>query len=133
MRLLFDEHMPPKLVRAIAELAQGEPYCIVHLRDRFPAGTKDVEWIETLSREGEWRFISEDRRIRQRPHELEALKNSSLIGFFLAKGWNQAGLWERAALLIGWWPRIVDAASIATPGQVFDIPYRKPGGALKAS
>ena len=95
--------MPPKLARAIAELAHGEPYTITHLRDRFPAGTKDIEWIGTLSQEGGWQFISEDRRIRQRPHELEALKRSSLIGFFLAKGWNQAGLWERAALLIGWW------------------------------
>jgi hypothetical protein len=132
VKFLFDEHMPPKLVRAIGELAKDEPYTIVHLRDRFPGGTKDVEWIGILGKEGGWAFISEDRRIRQRPHELAVLKQSNLIGVFLTKGWNQAGLWDRAALLIGWWPHIVAAATAATPGQVFDVPYRRASGTLKA-
>ena len=124
VKFLFDEHMPPKLVRAIAELAKNEQYSVLHLRDRFPPGTKDTEWIGTLSKEGGWLFLSEDRRIRQRPHEREALKHSNLIGFFLAKGWNQVGLWERASMLIGWWPGIVAVASDARPSQLFDVPFR---------
>ncbi len=131
MNFLFDEHVAPRLVRALAELAQGEPYTVVHLRERFPERTKDVEWIGTLTKEGGWVFVSEDRRVRRRPHELEALRRSNLIGFFLAKGWNQEGLWEYAALLIGWWPTIVSAAAAAAPRQMFLVPYRRSAGPLK--
>ena len=49
---------------------------------------------------------------------------ANLIGFFLAKGWNQVGLWERASMLIGWWPGIVAVASDARPSQLFDVPFR---------
>lgn len=62
MNFLFDEHVAPRLVRALAELAQGEPYTVVHLRERFPERTKDVEWIGTLTAEGGWVFVSQDCR-----------------------------------------------------------------------
>lgn len=132
MRFLFDEHIAPRLVRAFAELATGEPYTVHHLRTRFPAGTADVAWIGELAAEGGWSFVSEDRRIRSRPLELAALKQSGLVGFFLAKGWNQEGLWGHAALLVGWWPTIVATAAQAKPGQMFEVPHRRTTAPLKA-
>ena len=51
MKLLVDEHLPPALARALNELFCGE-HEIVHLRDRFGPGVKDIEWIEALNREG---------------------------------------------------------------------------------
>lgn len=131
MRFLFDEHIAPRLVRALSELAAGEPYAVQHLRDRFPHGTTDVTWLGDLAAEGGWAFVSEDRRIRRRPHELAALRESRLIGFFLAKGWNQEGLWGHAALLIGWWPAIVATAAQAKPGQMFEVPHRRTTAPLK--
>lgn len=131
MKFMFDEHMPPRLVRSLVELTRDEPYSIIHLRDRFPPGTLDIEWIIELSNEGGWAFVSEDRRIRRRPHELDALKRSKLVGAFLAKGWNQEELLSRASLLILWWPIIVDAVSGAKPGQMFEVPHSRKVTSLK--
>lgn len=125
MKFLFDEHTPIKLVHALRALALDEPYQIHHIREYFSqAGLKDVEWIGTLAVEGGWAFVSEDRRIRRRPADYEALPQARLIGVFLAKGWNQADLWNRASLLIGWWPAIAATVVAASPGQCFQIPFR---------
>ncbi|CAA7613480.1 hypothetical protein [Magnetospirillum sp. UT-4] len=132
MKFVFDEHLPPRLAKAIGVLAENEPYEIDHLRSLYPAGTKDLQWIPELGRQEGCVFISEDRRIRTRPAEKEALRASGLVGFFLAKGWNQEGLWERAALLIRWWPRIVATASSARPGDQFEVPHRSTPSDLKA-
>lgn len=123
MRFLFDAHHPLVLARAIATLAEDEPYEVKHIIEKFGHGAKDTDWIPTLGMEGGWVLISEDRRIRTRPLERCAFEHTGLIGFFLAKGWNQLSLWPRAALMVTWWPHIVTRATTATSGEMLVVPH----------
>lgn len=60
--MLVDENLPPALARALDALFSGK-HEVIHIRARFGPGVKDVDWIETLSAEGQWTVISGDRRI----------------------------------------------------------------------
>ena len=84
MKVLLDEHLPPRLARALNELF-GPADRVIALRERFGPGVKDAEWIEALNKEGRWVIISADRRITRNRAEFHAFRNSRLIGFFLAR------------------------------------------------
>ena len=44
MKMMVDENLPPALARALAALFAGQ-HQIIHLRERFGAGTTDIEWM----------------------------------------------------------------------------------------
>jgi hypothetical protein len=50
VRFLFDANLPPDLAHAIRELCGTERGVdeVVHLRDKFPSSTPDLEWIPAL-------------------------------------------------------------------------------------
>lgn len=125
MKFLLDEHMPAALAEALAVLSRDEGFEVQHLRRKFPARTDDCSWLTELGAEGGWAFVTIDRHILSRPAEYRALLASGLTGFFLANQWNQTKLWDRAALLIAWWPTIVKANQDYGQGHHFDVPYAK--------
>jgi hypothetical protein len=53
--------------------------------DHFPQGTEDVIWLKALA-ELPWVVLTKDERIRYRPLELNALKQSGLRVFVLIAG-----------------------------------------------
>ncbi|QQB34382.1 hypothetical protein I6I07_27940 [Achromobacter deleyi] len=67
MNFLFDNNLPPAWaatmavasIRRFTSTALGK---VVQLRERFPANTKDLEWLELLGREKNW-----SRRMPWRP------------------------------------------------------------------
>lgn len=121
MKVLFDENLPPALARALSALFAGE-HEIVHLRDRFGPGVKDVEWIPQLSREGNWIVISGDRGIRRKKAEYNAFRSSRLIGFFLSAGLNKAPLVKQAERVLALWGGIEIFAAGSRPGSMFELP-----------
>ena len=62
MKTIIDENLSPALAKALNALFAGE-HQIVHMRDRFGPGVKDVEWIGRLSDDGRWIVISGDAGI----------------------------------------------------------------------
>ena len=52
MRLLFDNNISPRVPRAINALISGEGGEAIPLRDKFPANTPDIDWIESIGNEG---------------------------------------------------------------------------------
>ncbi len=121
MKVLFDEHLPPTLARAFAVLFAGQ-HEIIHLRDRFGPGVKDVEWIETLNRDGRWVVISADRRITRNHCEYNAFRNSKLIGFFMSKGLYKSNTVKQAERLLALWESIEDLSSRIEGGAMFELP-----------
>jgi hypothetical protein len=97
---------------------------MVHLRTKFPADTRDVDWIRTLASEGDWVIVSGDIRISQNEFERREWLNSGLTAFFFAKGWTTIKLWDQAWRLIKWWPTIVDQAARIRPGAGFIVPLK---------
>lgn len=121
MKVLIDENLPPALAKGLAALF-GDKHEIVHLRQRFGPGVKDIEWIPQLSREGHWIVISGDRGIHRKSAERHAFRSSRLIGFFRSPGLNKAPLIKQAERILALWPSIETFAAASRPGSMFELP-----------
>ncbi len=121
MKVVIDENLPPALARALAALFVGE-HEIIHIRDRYGPGVKDLQWIPELSDEGAWIVISGDRGIRKIKAEFNAFRHSRLIGFFLSAGLNKAPLVKKAERILALWTSIETLADRTRPGSMFELP-----------
>jgi hypothetical protein len=123
VKFLCDANISPYLAQALHALSGPDGHEVIHLRDKFPADTQDVVWIEALAGEGGWSVVTFDRAMSRRPVELEALRRSGLTVFMLARAWSSQTQWTQAAPLVRWWPRILDQASLVAGGAAFEVPF----------
>jgi hypothetical protein len=131
LKFLLDENLPPAFARALDALSSKDGHSVHHVRDVVPPRTSDVRWISTIGAEGGWSALSGDRRILTRRHELRALKEAKVTIFILAPGWAGPRFWEKAWMLVRWWPSLVEAACGSAPGTIFVIPHRQKPKSLK--
>lgn len=124
MKAQLDENLPPGLARALNSIAQTDEHEIIHVLDLVGRGTSDVDLFKASMDAGVRVHITQDNHHR-RPIEREAIARSGLIVFVLAKGWSSLTLYDKAARLIEWWPRIMDQAELITPPAMFRVPVRK--------
>ena len=61
MKFLLDNNLPPPLARAFHELSASEDHTVIHLSEKFPRDTADIEWISVLKAEGDWVVVSQDQ------------------------------------------------------------------------
>jgi PIN like domain len=124
VKLALDENLPPALAHALHALLAPERGEAVHIRERFGPGVADSDWIAALHGEGAWGVLTLDRKLRTRPHEQRALMQSGLVVFILAHGWAAEPYWPKAAGVIRWVPRMIDALREARPPALFEVPHR---------
>lgn len=96
---------------------------IVHLKERFPASTPDVEWIQALAGEKDWTILSGDAFRKGNGVERQILRKSGLSVFVLQSSWSSYPYWEKTAQLVRWWPRIVEQAN-AVDGIAMEVPWK---------
>ncbi|MGE0008613.1 MAG: hypothetical protein AB7S92_23920 [Parvibaculaceae bacterium] len=123
MKVIFDHNLSPRLARALHAFFSGE-HEIISLRDRFDSSIKDVDLIRALSSEGNWVFVSGDRRITRNKAEREAFRNSRLIGLFMSSGLYKAREIKKLERLLALWETIEKAVSIVQPGAMFELPMK---------
>jgi hypothetical protein len=41
----------------------------------------------------------------------------------LARAWSSQKMWDQAAALVRWWPRILEQAELIAGGAVFEVPF----------
>jgi hypothetical protein len=104
-------------------LSQPWGHRVVHITEKFSANTPDIEWVSRLAEEGGWIVLSHDRAMTRRAPELEALRRSGLTVFMLARAWSSQKMWDQAAALVRWWPRILEQAELIAGGAVFEVPF----------
>ncbi|MBY3472089.1 hypothetical protein HFN78_14295 [Rhizobium laguerreae] len=121
MKVLVDENLPPALARSLNALFAGK-HEVIHIRDRFGPGVKDVEWIGQLSSEGRWVVISGDRRITRNKAEYNAFRNSHLVGFFLSKGLYKSPIVKQMERILALWQTMETQAAIVQGGAMFELP-----------
>lgn len=124
MKAQLDENLPRGLARALNSIAISDEHEIIHVLDLVAPGTSDVDLFEASIGAGVQVHITQDNHNR-RPIEREAIARSGLIVFVLAKGWSSLTLYDKAARLIEWWPRIMNQAELITPPAMFRVPVRK--------
>ncbi len=122
MKFLLDNNLPPAPAEALNALSRAGGDEVFHLRQRFLPSTPDHAWIGSLATEGHWAIVSHDRFTK---NELErnALQVSGFIVFVLTRGWSGLPFWDKVALLVRWWPRILEQARLVESGG-FLVPPR---------
>lgn len=121
MKLLFDHNISPRVARAINELIR-EQSTAVALRDKFPPDASDVDWIDTLGREGGWAVVSGDRAITRNRAEKAAWLQTDLVGFFLEPALASLPPLEQTWRLIRWLPVIEQQLSLVRGPALFALP-----------
>ncbi|MBX4938428.1 PIN-like domain-containing protein [Rhizobium binae] len=121
MKVLVDENLPPALARSLNALFAGK-HEVIHIRDRFGPGVKDVQWISQLSSEGRWVVVSGDRRITRNKAEYNAFRNSHLVGFFLSKGLYKSPIVKQMERILALWQTIETQSAIVQGGAIFELP-----------
>lgn len=138
MKIAFDEHVPPGIVRVLQNLVDEgliEGVEICSAKDYAPAnwtpemGEKsDVPWLRRFAKDGGQVVITGDKRMRTKPHERLAL--GGFVAFMFHPRWNHLDALERSAVLMHWWNRIVETAQQSKPGSFWEIPYSWSAGEL---
>jgi hypothetical protein len=124
VKLLFDNNISPRVARAINALIESDGHMAVPLRDKFPAGTPDLDWIEALAKEGGWTVISADHRIRKNQAERAAWLQTELIGFFLEPALARLEPLQQSARLIFWLPILERQLGLIRGPALFALPLR---------
>lgn len=125
MKFLIDNNLPPALAHALRELSKPENHVVHHLKDLFSADTPDIDWINSLSKEGGWVVVTHDNL--NKGLEREALRRAGLLVFFLDKSWKDHKFWDKAQNLIKWWPRIIEQAGGIENGAAFKVRWNFSG------
>ncbi|ULJ71675.1 DUF5615 family PIN-like protein [Rhizobium gallicum] len=121
MKVLVDENLPPALARSLSALF-NEKHEVIHIRERFGPGVKDIDWIQELSDEGRWIIISGDRRITRNRAEYNAFRASNLVGFFLSRGLYKSPIIKQMERLLALWQTIETQSGIVQGGAMFELP-----------
>jgi len=121
MKCLFDNNMPSKLAKTLRFLEGDDGIVVEHIKDKFRPDTPDIEWIEKLSKEGDWFVITQDNQIRKRVHERKAWQESHIPIVFLNKSWINFNLWDTAWRLIKYWPDLKKTLLINKKMESFQL------------
>ena len=78
VKFFLDNNLPPTLAEAFNILIRPYEYSAIHLQTKFEPSTADIEWITTLSQEGDWAILTNDA-FRQYKIERKALIESGLV------------------------------------------------------
>ena len=106
MICVFDENLPPRISKAFNELEGRKGIQVKHLREMFPPATKDIEWINELSKLDGCFIITNDRNIKRNRHEFLAWQESGLPIVFMKKGWKDQRFWDLSWKLLRRWDEI---------------------------
>jgi hypothetical protein len=120
LKAQVDENLPPALARALHAIVFVDGHAVEHVKD-YAEGARDLELFEMALARGITVHITQDHHQR-RGAEKEAIAKLGLTVFVLASGWNNIDYYRKAAWLIEWWPKMVQAAQVTAPGSIFIVP-----------
>ena len=124
MKLFFDNCLSPAIPEALKLLVPQAT--ISHLREKFPADTKDLLWITDLGNEGGWTVVSTDA-LWKVPQQVEALHRARLTLFVFRGGFGELPLAKQAFCLLKRWDEFERIVKAANPGDWYDVPALRGG------
>ncbi len=111
----FDNNISKKIVEGLK--AFGEE--VVHLQEKFPEDSADIEWLQYVGEKG-LVLITRDERVRWNPAEIAAIKKFKVATFFLG-GKNLDGC-RLIQQVVRNWPRIKEYSGNNQPPFAIRIP-----------
>lgn len=131
MKVRADEHVAPKIVRALKEISLSPGWELSHVREVHPPRTADETWVGRFASEGGQAIVSGDANMLKRPHLIAAIQQSRVVGLILPYTWCHAKRHAQAAALLYFWPEIEAAFAGAQPGDFWRLPTALVGGTLE--
>jgi len=126
LKIALDENIPAAVVKMLSGLAKGDDshrVVVVSARKYRPIDERgDENWIRRFARARGKVIVTGDGRIRKDLHEQAALFQAGMITFFFDAAWNGFTLNNKAAMLMTWWPAIIEKAKISKPGDSWEMP-----------
>jgi hypothetical protein len=111
----FDNNVSKKIVEGLK--AFGEE--VVHLQDKFPEDSADIEWLQYVGEKG-FVLITRDERVRRNPAEIAAIKKFRVATFFL--GGSHLDRCRLIQQVVRNWPRIKELSGRTQPPFAYRIP-----------
>ncbi|WP_426024596.1 hypothetical protein [Brevundimonas sp. PWP3-1b1] len=123
MRVRIDENVSRRVASALKGfMVSQDGFVVDHVRDHHPPGTSDPSWIRQFAAEGGHAIVSGDARILQHWPDLVAYMESGLVSFFPPAKFDDLKGPGQAALIMRWWPAIVERAKASSASQCWRLP-----------
>lgn len=125
MKLIGDEHVSPRIIRALHDLALNQKstagWTMESARDHF-AGSEDEDWVVEFARAGGDGLISADREMLKRHTLIQRIAETGVIGVYVGGAWATADRVRQAAHLLYWWPKIRETFATSERGSAWIVP-----------
>lgn len=123
MKIRLDECLSFRVAAALRGFtANRSGFEVSHVRDDNPRKTDDPTWIRAFAADGGDVVISGDPNILRHWPNLVAYRESGLIAFFPPARWDVLRGAGQAALIVRWWPAIVEKAKASQRGDCWRLP-----------
>ncbi len=108
-------------------LCADESYTVTDVCSLGFRGMKDEDLLRALKEPGvKQALVTTDRAMRRRKLERAAVASTGAVVIVGVSNWNQASsLWDRARMMLWWWPTIVEGARSADAGTFLELPWRQ--------
>ena len=126
MIFVADECVSWTAVECLKLLSKGQEWQIFHLKHDglAPQGTEDAVWTVGLPLEFEY-ILTRDANMRVKPRERETWRSAPRVTFFLGAAWTKRRkVLEQTAMLLHWWPTILETARKAEHGQGYIVKWQ---------
>jgi PIN like domain len=125
VRVLFDECVSTRLVRALREIEERPGVILASHEEKFASTHRlDRDWIRALGEEGDWVIVSADTEITRGSVTRLAWREANLTSYFLAGRFAERNRWVQALELVRWCPIVIDHARSAAVGSGWTLPFK---------
>ncbi|TIN98294.1 MAG: hypothetical protein E5Y03_25025 [Mesorhizobium sp.] len=131
MILIGDEHLSPKIIRAVCEVALRKGWRLDKVTGSDLCSREDEDWIEAFAGAGGNAILSADRAMLRRPTLMKKISDLKLIGIYLPSEWAEARRQYQAAHILYWWPKIEQTIETSAPGSAWIVPKGFNSGELR--
>lgn len=127
MKIALDENIPAAVVKMLSGLAKvddSQKITVVSARKYRAIDEHDDEnWVRRFAKARGNVVVTGDARIRSNLHEQAAFFQADMITFFFDAAWNGFTLHNKAAMLMTWWPAIIEKARASRLGDSWEMPF----------
>lgn len=126
MNLLIDASLPPRIARALHQLASPVHH-VAHVRDMLGNDATDRHIADYLREHADTALIGIDLDTSTQPHRLQALLAWGVPVMLLHEHWLSLTTWEQAWHLAAQWPLMMKKLSSQTCPAVYLVPLPPTG------
>jgi hypothetical protein len=117
LKIRCDEHVSPRLVAIVRDLALSPGWEISSVLEVGHGGDSDVHWITKFAQEGGDGIVTADRDFVTLEPQVNAVFDTGMRVILMPKPWGMAKGYLQAAHMLQWWARIERKLSEMRPRE----------------